>query len=64
MWYTSDGLNIRPNPFKCRITPRSEDIKQTIVREGQEALDNLAVYNLETKYRMSTYYQDMNAVKG
>jgi len=59
----TDGLNMRPNPFKCRITPRSEEIKQTILREGQVALDDLAVYNLETKYKMSTYYQDMNSVK-
>jgi hypothetical protein len=48
-------LNIRPNPFKCRITPRNEEIKATIEREGKEALDNLSIYNGETKFRISTY---------
>ncbi|KAL4967681.1 cytochrome P450 [Aspergillus stella-maris] len=53
----TNGLNMRPNPFKCRITPRSEDIKMTIEREGMQALSDLAKYDGETKYRMSTYYQ-------
>jgi hypothetical protein len=53
---SSDGLNIRPNPFKCRITPRNEEIKATIEREGREALDNLSIYNGETKFRISTYH--------
>jgi len=46
---------MRPNPFKCRITPRSEEIRQTMEREGKQALENLSIYNVETKYRMSTY---------
>lgn len=54
---TRNGLNWRPSPFKCRITPRSPEIKATIEREGQEALANLAPYEGETKYRMSKFYQ-------
>ncbi|PMD58045.1 cytochrome P450 monooxygenase [Hyaloscypha bicolor E] len=52
----TDGLNIRPNPFKCRITARNDEIKSTIEREGKGALDNLSVYNGETKFRISTYH--------
>ncbi|KAF2867757.1 cytochrome P450 [Massariosphaeria phaeospora] len=53
----TNGLNWRPQPFKVSITPRSERIKQAIVREGEEALANLAPYEGETKYRMSTFYK-------
>ncbi|KAJ5646617.1 hypothetical protein N7490_002989 [Penicillium lividum] len=52
----SNGLNMRPNPFKCQITPRSSEISATMEREGQQALENLSEYDGETKYRMSTYY--------
>ncbi|KAH9216523.1 putative cytochrome P450 [Leptodontidium sp. 2 PMI_412] len=51
----TDGLNIRPNLFKCRITPRSGEIKRTIEREGRQATEDLSVYNGETKFRISTY---------
>lgn len=37
-----DGLNFRPSPFKARFTPRSDKIKQTIVREAEVALEDLA----------------------
>ena len=47
---------MRPQPFKVRFTPRSKEIRQTIIREGEEALENLAQYEGETKYRMSTFY--------
>lgn len=53
---TSDGLNMRPQPFKVRFTPRNEAIRQTIIREGEQALADLAQYEGETKYRMSTFY--------
>ncbi|KAL4924047.1 cytochrome P450 [Aspergillus undulatus] len=53
-----NGLNMRPNPFKCRITPRSDEIRETIEREGMQALRDLAKYDGETKYRMSTYYKE------
>ncbi|KAJ6095658.1 cytochrome [Penicillium sp. IBT 16267x] len=51
-----NGLNMRRNPFKCRIAPRSPEIRATIDREGQQALQDLSEYDGETKYRMSTYY--------
>ncbi|CZR68062.1 probable cytochrome P450 CYP2 subfamily [Phialocephala subalpina] len=51
----TDGLNIRPNPFKCRIAPRGEEIRKTIEREGKQAEENLSIYNGETKYRITTY---------
>lgn len=47
---------MRPNPFQCRITPRSPEICATIEREGQKALENLSPYEGKTRYRMSTYY--------
>ncbi|KAG2413757.1 hypothetical protein HFD88_002946 [Aspergillus terreus] len=52
----TNGLNMRPNPFECRITPRSSEIQATIEREGMQALQDLAQYDGETEYRMSTYY--------
>jgi hypothetical protein len=48
---------MRPRPFKCRITPRSADIQAAIEREGKQALQDLAQYNGETKYRMSQFYR-------
>jgi hypothetical protein len=50
-----NGSNWRPEPFKVRFTPRSEVIKQTIEREGKQALENLSKYNGETKYRFSEF---------
>lgn len=47
---------MRPQPFKVRFTPRSERIREAIVREGEQALADLAPYQGETKYRMSTFY--------
>lgn len=55
MW-PRNGLNMRPQPFKVSITPRSDRVRKAIVREGEEALANLAQYEGETKYRMSTFY--------
>lgn len=52
-----NGLNMRPNEFKCRITPRSDEIRATIEREGTQALQDLARYMGETKYQMSRFYQ-------
>lgn len=54
----SNGLNMRPQPFECSITPRSEEIRQTIEREGRLALQDLEQYRGETKYRMSTFYEE------
>jgi hypothetical protein len=47
---------MRPQPFKVSIEPRSERIRQAIVREGKQALADLAPYEGETKYRLSTFY--------
>ena len=48
---------MRPNVFKVSIKPRSEGIRQAIIREGEQALTDLAPYEGETKYRMSTFYK-------
>ncbi|KAG4431085.1 hypothetical protein IFR05_013440 [Cadophora sp. M221] len=53
----TNGLNMRPNPFKCQILPRSPEIRKTIIREGEEALQRLSTYDGETKYRLSDWYQ-------
>lgn len=57
---SSDGLNMRPRPFKCRFTPRSPDIRKTIEREGRQALENLAVYDGESE-RVSNFFQRADA---
>ena len=51
---------MRPQPFECDITPRSDEIRQTIEREGRIALQELEQYRGETKYRMSTFYSRNN----
>jgi hypothetical protein len=48
---------MRPQVFKVSIKPRSERIRQAITREGEQALLDLAQYEGETKYRMSTFYK-------
>ncbi|KAK8050101.1 hypothetical protein PG994_011831 [Apiospora phragmitis] len=53
----TNGLNWRPQPFECSITPRSAEIAETIQREGRQALVDLEQYRGETKYRMSTFYK-------
>ncbi|ORY09996.1 cytochrome P450 [Clohesyomyces aquaticus] len=57
----TNGLNMRPQPFKVTFTPRSEAIRETIIREGKQALSDLAQFNGETKYRMSTFYKKQAA---
>jgi hypothetical protein len=52
----SNGLNMRPQPFEVSIEPRNERARRTIVREGEQALADLAPYEGETKYQMSTFY--------
>lgn len=53
----TNGLNMRPQPFPCRWTVRSEEIRRTVEREGKQAMEELDQYTGETKYRMSTFYQ-------
>ncbi|KAF2644093.1 cytochrome P450 [Massarina eburnea CBS 473.64] len=52
----TDGLNMRPRPFKVSITPRSDRVRQAIIQEGEQALADLAQYEGETKYTLSTFY--------
>ncbi|KZM25572.1 heme binding [Ascochyta rabiei] len=52
----SNGSNWRPNPFKVAFVPRDARIKDTVVREGEQALKDLGKYNGETEFRFSTYY--------
>jgi hypothetical protein len=47
---------MRPEPFECRITPRSLEIQETVEREGRQALEELSQFEGESKYRMSTFY--------
>ncbi|KAJ9610229.1 hypothetical protein H2200_005006 [Cladophialophora chaetospira] len=56
----TNGLNMRPQVFECRITPRTSEIKETIEREGKQALAELAQYDGESKYRASTFYLEDN----
>lgn len=60
----TNGLNMRPQPFDCRWTPRSAEIKNTIEREGRQALQELDQYEGETQYRMSTFYQQQTWDQG
>lgn len=53
---------MRPEPFECKITTRSDKIRESIEREGEEAEVRLAMYDGETKYTLSQYYQ--NQTKG
>jgi hypothetical protein len=52
---------MRPQPFQVTIKPRSDRIRATIVREGEQALADLAPYEGETKYQMSTFYAQQKA---
>jgi cytochrome P450 len=53
----TNGLNMRPQPFPCEIVPRSEEVREAILREGEQALADLKVHDGESRYRMSTFYQ-------
>lgn len=55
----TNGLNMRPVPFKCKIEARSTEIRETIIREAEQALRDLKVHEGESRYRMSTFYQQM-----
>ncbi|TPX15911.1 uncharacterized protein E0L32_000245 [Thyridium curvatum] len=54
----TNGLNMRPQPFRCDIKPRSQELKETLEREGNQALLDLKPLDGESKYRMSTFYQE------
>lgn len=40
---------MRPQPFPCRFTPRSEEIRQAVEREGRQALQDLSIYDGESE---------------
>ncbi|EJD39082.1 cytochrome P450 [Auricularia subglabra TFB-10046 SS5] len=42
----TDGFNCRPRPFRCRIEPRNDEVRQTILREGAEAAEYLAPFEV------------------
>ncbi|ORY13768.1 cytochrome P450 [Clohesyomyces aquaticus] len=41
--------NMRPEPFKVRLSPRTPKIKEMILAEAQTARDELRIYDIETK---------------
>jgi hypothetical protein len=46
----TNGLNWRPQPFDCVITPRSQQHVDVMKSEGDQALRDSEVYNGTTKY--------------
>lgn len=52
----TNGLNMRPQEFPCRFTPRSEELWRTVEREGRQALDDLAIYDGESE-RVAEFFQ-------
>jgi cytochrome P450 len=52
----TNGLNMRPQPFNCEIVPRSEETRQAIRAEGEQALEDLRAHAGESRYKMSTFY--------
>ncbi|EPE02437.1 cytochrome p450 [Ophiostoma piceae UAMH 11346] len=57
----TNGLNMRPQPFQCSILPRTDEIRDTLEREAQQALIDLKPLDGESKYRMSTFYQQQKS---
>ncbi|KAI9687671.1 MAG: hypothetical protein M1820_010402 [Bogoriella megaspora] len=55
----TNGLNMRPEPFEARFTPRSQQIVEAVQREAREALQELSGYEGTTNYRMSTFYRNI-----
>ena len=51
----TNGLNMRPEPFRCSIEARSERIQEVLEREGKEARERLRRFDGESKFRLSTY---------
>lgn len=60
----TNGLNMRPQPFKCDISPRSEEVRETIVREGKRALSDLGVLDGVSEYKLSTFYRSQKKMLG
>lgn len=47
---------MRPQPFKCRFTVRSPEIKAAIEREGRQALEDLSVYDSRSE-KMDEFFR-------
>jgi cytochrome P450 len=45
----TDGFNSKPQPFRCVITPRSEEFRGTIEREAEEGRRFLEKYDWESE---------------
>ncbi|KAK3721978.1 hypothetical protein LTR37_002794 [Vermiconidia calcicola] len=52
----TNGLNMRPQPFPCRFTPRSDAIRLAVEREGLQALEALSIYDGESE-RIGQFFQ-------
>ncbi|KAG8628544.1 hypothetical protein KVT40_004417 [Elsinoe batatas] len=48
IWAYNDSENMRPLPFGARFVPRSEEIKEVVVREAREARERLRRWDGET----------------
>lgn len=51
---------MRPQPFECRFTPRSDEIKATVKREGEQALGDLAIYDGDSE-KINEFFRRMKA---
>ena len=47
---------MRPQPFRCRFIPRSDEIRQAVEREGRQALEDLSVYDGESE-RITEFFK-------
>ena len=47
---------MRPQPFPCRFTPRSDAIRLAVEREGLQALEALSIYDGESE-RIGQFFQ-------
>jgi hypothetical protein len=52
----TDGENMRPQPFRARFIPRSEEIRRTLEREAKEASERLHKWDGETKLDVRDYF--------
>ena len=51
--------NMRPEAFKARFIPRSEEIVQVLSRESAVARQELSIYDSETKLTMQNWSEMM-----
>lgn len=53
----TDGENMRPQPFRARFIPRSEEILKTLQREAREAEERLSKWNGTTKVDVKDFFK-------